>query len=124
MAAEGCALATAEDMRGYKGEGEEEQSVLDRVPDEILLKIFASLDTMALGRCAFISRRFLAVSHIDSTWKALFGRDYPPAFLEEHPWIHTKLKALLVTYGSYREVIARVHTRAWSCGMSKGCVRA
>ena len=54
------------------------------LPDEILLKVFSTLDYLSLIRCSQLSKRIRKISHDGSLWEAMkiYDKTVPTDFLQ------------------------------------------
>ena len=56
----------------------------ESLPDEILLKIFSTLDYLSLIRCGQLSTRIRKISHDESLWESMkiYDKTVPTDFLQ------------------------------------------
>ena len=63
---------------------------MDKMPDEILMKIFSYLEVQDLGRCAMVSKRFHEMAYERRLWHKLpinlFNKD-SGLFRAENRWV-------------------------------------
>ena len=76
-----------------------------KLPNEILVKIFAHLSVRDLGRCSQVSHRFRHISRDDSMWQKInvYGKKVPVELIEQLFAIGTKYLSLQETkiYGFF-----------------------
>ena len=78
---------------------------IEKLPNEILVKIFTFFSVRDLGRCSRVSHRFRTISRDDSMWQKinLYGKKVPVEFVEQIFALGTKYLSLQETklYGFF-----------------------